>query len=209
MSKKHPLALYNHYYVDRDFERLDLFQLLATRYDIQSALYPGSFVHITPSLVYPKTVYVDNDKQAKKFFASSIPSEFVSKHKQYKQEASLIFHAKSYTGDIGEVNKSFDLLISQYAGFVSQHCKQYLKVGGLLLVNNSHGDASMASIDNQFELVAVVTRRDGKHKIKDNNLESYLIPKSDKPITRAYLEKTQRGISYKKPASMYVFKRVT
>lgn len=208
MSHKDPLALYKEYYVDRNFEGLDLFEKLHQQYEIHSALYPGSFVHITPSLVYPKTVYVDNDKQARKFFASPAVLDFVSTHKLYQQESSLTFHANNYAEDFGEANESFDLLISQYAGFVSKHCKQYLKMGGLLLVNNSHGDASMASLDNQFELVAVVIRRDGKHRIKEENLEDYLIPKSEKPITRSDLEKTQRGIAYKKSASMYLFKRI-
>ena len=209
MSQKDPLALYKQYYVDRDFEGLDLFEKLHRKYDIHSALYPGSFVHITPSLIYPKTVYVDNDKQAKKFFASPAVLDFIARHKLYEQEPSLTFHANSYAEDFGEATESFDLLISQYAGFVSEHCKQYLKIGGLLLVNNSHGDASMASINNQFELVAVVIRRDGKHRIKEENLESYLIPKSGKLITRSHLEKTQRGIAFKKSASMYLFQRTS
>lgn len=208
MPPKDPLALYRKYYVDRDFERLDLFQLLSEKYKIHSALYPGSFVHITPSLVYPISVYVDSDKQAKKFFASGAHMDFVSQYKMYQQEASMKFYPQSYIRDFGEENERFDLLISQYAGFVSEHCKQYLKVGGILLTNNSHGDASMASIDDQFELVAVVNRRGGKHWITEKNLESYLIPKSDQVITREYLHKTQRGVAYKKSASMYIFKRV-
>ena len=208
MSQKDPLALYRKYYVDRDFERLDLFQLLSEKYKIQSALYPGSFVHFTPSLVYPRSVYVDNDKQAKKFFASEAHLDFISEHKIYQQETSITFHSSSYTHDFGEENESFDLLISQYAGFISQHCKQYLNIGGILLANNSHGDVSMASIDNQFELVAVVNRRGDKHTITEKNLESYLIPKADKIVTREYLEQIQRGIGYKKSAGMYIFKRV-
>lgn len=208
MPTKDPLALYRHYYVERDYEGLDLFQQLAERYAIQSALYPGSFVHITPSFVYPAMVYVDNDKSAKKFFASSAISDFVSHSKFYEQEPSITFHAQSYMEDFGEATESFDLLISQYAGFVSQYCTKYLKVGGVLLVNNSHGDASMASLDNQLELAAVVLRRGGKHRISERNLESYLVPKSDTAITREYLQQIQRGIGYQKPASMYVFRRI-
>ena len=105
MSQKDPLALYKQYYVDRDFEGLDLFEKLHRKYDIQSALYPGSFVHITPSLIYPKTVYVDSDKQAKKFFASPAVLDFIARHKLYEQEPSLTFHANSYAEDgMGGVN---------------------------------------------------------------------------------------------------------
>ncbi|MFX0037200.1 MAG: hypothetical protein ACFE9I_16330 [Candidatus Hermodarchaeota archaeon] len=40
-----------------------------------------------------------------------------------------------------------------YAGFVSQSCKEYLKVGGILLTNNSHGNASMAYIDDDYQFI--------------------------------------------------------
>jgi hypothetical protein len=147
MKRKNPLLLYKKYYVDRDDERLDLFVILAERFNIKSALYPGSFVHITPSIVFPKVVYVDADKRAKSFFNDAAVVDFISKRKIYEDKPIICFHHKDYTEDIGEPIDSFDLLISQYAGFVSQHCKRYLKVSGLLLVNNSHGDASMSSID--------------------------------------------------------------
>lgn len=107
-----------------------------------------------------------------------------------------------------EENESVDLLISQYAGFISQYCTPYLRVGGLLLVNNSHGDASMASIDPRYELTGVVNRRQGKHRINVKNLDTYLIPKSAQPITKTYLEKIQRGVAYTKSPSMYIFKRI-
>lgn len=206
---KKPLALYEKYYVDRQFERLDLFEQLMEHYGVQSALYPGSFVHITPSLVYPETVYVDNDKTAKKFFASPAVLEFITSHKVYEQHPSITFHAQSYTENFNEANNRFDLLISQYAGFVSQYCTKYLKVGGLLLVNNSHGDASMASLDSNLKLVAVVLRRENKHRITDHNLDSYLVPKSNTLVTRDYLQQLQRGIGYKKSASMYLFRRIS
>lgn len=209
MAKIDPLALYNKYYTERDFERLDLFQELAQVYGVQSSLYPGSFVHISPSFVYPRTAYIDSDKQAKKFFASDFPQTFIAENKVYEEEASVKFYGQSYMDDIDEEDESFDLLISQYAGFISRYCKQYLKIGGLLLANNSHGDVSMASIDDDFELIAVVTRNSGRHRIRDNELERYLIPKKDIDITVEYLEKTQRGIGYKISANMYLFKRIS
>jgi hypothetical protein len=140
--RNNPLKLYNEYFVERDFERLDLFQLLAEKYGIKSALYPGSFVHITPSFVYPVTTYVDTDKRAKTFFDDVSVRDFVAKRKTYAEEAKITFYPQDYRTQINEIVERFDLLISQYAGFVSQYCKRYLKIGGVLLVNNSHGDAS-------------------------------------------------------------------
>lgn len=202
------LALYQEHYVEKDFERLDLFQLLAERYGIESALYPGSFVHITPSLVYPVTTYVETDARAKAFFADPAVYTFIDRHKTYDREPQVIFHAADYRRDFAEPEKRYDLLISQYAGLVSQPCKRYLKIGGLLLVNNSHGDASMASIDDDYALVAIANRRGGKYRLSERDLNAYFIPKAQIEVTREYLEELGRGIGYTKSAGSYIFGRV-
>jgi len=49
-----------------------------------------------------------------------------------------------------------DLIISQYAGFVGQATKKYLKTGGILLCNDSHGDATLARFDHDFEFIGVM-----------------------------------------------------
>ncbi len=49
-------------------ERLGLFVLLADSFGIRSALYPGSFTHLTPAFVFPTTCFVDTDRRAARFF---------------------------------------------------------------------------------------------------------------------------------------------
>ena len=142
---KNPFEIYMKHYVNKDDERLGLFLKLAEKYEVKNVLYPGSFVHITPSLVFPRVVYVDSYKKSADFFKGQAVHSYIQKNKVYPQDAQVIFHKSDYTKDFGEREASFDLLISQSAGFISQAGKQYLKIGGLLLVNNSHGDASMAS----------------------------------------------------------------
>ena len=207
-STEDAIAVYHKHYVDKGFERLDLFQQLAERYSIESALYPGSFVHITPSLVYPVTTYVETDARAKAFFADPAVYAFIEEHKTYDREPEVTFHAADYRNHFGELETRYDLLISQYAGFVSQPCKRYLKIGGLLLANNSHGDASMASIDEDYVLVAIVHCRGGEHRLSEHDLDAYLIPKAHIAITREYLEELGRGVGYTKSASSYIFRRV-
>ncbi len=90
MKKGQAISLYKKYHIDNNFERLGQFLLLQKTFNIKSALYAGSFVHITPSFVFPKVVYVDSTKQAKAFFDDSSVHEFVSKKKLY-DEYSLIF----------------------------------------------------------------------------------------------------------------------
>lgn len=137
-------SLYNEYYAQPSDERLGLFTLMAERFGCRSALYPGSFDHVTPAFVFPRTCFVDMDSEAARFFADPGLSELVAQRKVYEEGASVRFFAADYEGGLAEAEASFDLLISLNAGFVSQHCKRYLKVGGVLLVNNLHGDASMA-----------------------------------------------------------------
>lgn len=199
------LGLYKEFFTDRDFERLDLFQLLAERYGICSAVYPGSYVHVTPAFVYPLTAFIDSDKRARKFFADPGLADFIASRKTYPEEADFSCYPQDYREEIPELLGRFDLLISQYAGFVSQHGKRYLRPGGYLLANNSHGDASMASIDADFQLVAVVKGKEGSYRLSDEDLASYMVPKKPVEITRELLEERQRGIGYTKAASMYVF----
>lgn len=201
--------MYKKYFIDRQFERLDLFQAIADEFNIHRVLYAGSFVHVTPSFVFPEVVYVDSDKYAQKFFGQAEVSKFIAQRKAYQQASSFQFHFADYREGFDEPRGSFDLLISQYAGLVGQHCKAYLKAGGLLLANNSPGDAGIAAMDEDYRLVAAFSLRNGKHRFSQSRLGDYFVPKISVSITRADLERLQKGIGYKKVASHYLFQRVS
>lgn len=108
--------------------------------------------------------------------------------------------------DLGE--GSFDLLISPYAGFISEHCTRYLRVGGTLLVNPSHGDVAMASIDPRCRLAAAVTSRSGHYSVDSHGIESHLVPGRDVEVTRASLHAGGRGVGYTKSPFACLFERV-
>lgn len=75
-------GLYRQFYVDNNFEREDIFKSLISRFNINNALYPGSFVHITPSFFISEVLYVDSDPRAKKFFEQeSSVADMISKKK--------------------------------------------------------------------------------------------------------------------------------
>ncbi len=199
---------YHRHHVAKGDERLDLFRGLVERYGVQSALYPGSFVHVTPSYVIPTVVYADADGRAVRFFADPALREFVLRQRQYEREPEIRFHAGDFAIAIDEPDGSFDLLISQYAGFVSRACKRYLAVGGRLVVNNSHGDASMAALDPDWRLTAVY-RRQGEHfNFSDSDLETYMISKRGAAPTESDLERTMRGPAFTRTVAGYVFERV-
>ena len=208
MKKGEAISLYKKHHVYKNDESLDQFLILAKKFNIKSVLYPGSFVHITPSFIFPKVVYVDNSEIAQNFFNDQTIYEFIYKRKLYSENSMIYFHNKDYRKDIEEPRESFDLLISQYAGFVSQFCKKYLKIGCTLLANNSNGDASMASIDKSYKLVGVLNKRRNKYVFSDESLDSYFIPKESREVTREYLEKIKRGVGYTKSATSYLFERI-
>ncbi|MFC2122590.1 hypothetical protein ACFLRP_02765 [Bacteroidota bacterium] len=208
MIKKDSIQLYKKYYLDNNNENIGQFIILAEKFRVKNALYPGSFVHITPSLVFPEVTYIDTDRRAKAFFNDPQVVEYIRKHKLYTGDYSVNFIPEDYRkGDLN-ITENFDVLISQYAGFISKYCTRYLKVKGLLLVNNSHGDASMASIDERYNLIGIFNRRGQKYTYSDENLDSYFIPKKDVEITEEYLESIGRGVGYIKSPSSYLFMRI-
>jgi len=201
--------LYNKHFVQKAFEREDLFGAILNKYGCRSVLYPGSFIHITPSFIFPEVIYVDSDSQAKRFFKNSEDvKNIIASKKQYPENSKIAFFGQSYLKPLAIPLESIDLLISQYSGFVSLHCKKYLKKGGILLVNNSHGDATMAKLDSSYKFIAVVRRQKVNYTIIDSDLDSYFIPKKPIKITRSYLEQINRGIGYTKSATSYIFEKI-
>jgi cytochrome c2 len=166
-------------------------------------------VHISPAFVFADTVFIDSDKNAKKFFSHDELAKFVSKRKEYDENSRISFHGINYKKAIRNLINQCDLLISQYAGFVSNTCKEYLKIGGILLVNNSHGDAGLASIDKDYKFIATVQRIKGKYRISEDSLEKYFVPKKNIDVTKELLFEIQKGVGYTKTAPLYVFKRIS
>ena len=171
-------------------------------------LYPGSFVDVAASFAFGTVTYVDSDRRAARFFADvSGVDEIITQHRVGPSTVAWRFIHADYRNPLDVPDVSVDLLVSLYAGFASEHCTRYLRTGGWLLVNTSHGDAAMASIDPGYSLAAVVKARGGKYAISENNLHDYLIPKQPTTITAESLHKTGRGIAYTRSAFAYLFQR--
>jgi hypothetical protein len=204
--------LYTHYHVDRADERRGLFQLLAEQYGCTTGLYPGCFVHVTPSFYLPSMIYADSDDNAARFFAGGYAQMIIAREKTYDAAQLVEFHHQDYGKPLPVNQESVDLLISQYAGPVSAACGKYLESGGVLVANNSHADAGIAGTDPSFELVAVVKKRGTAFSMSTEDLDAYLTPKSasvptDREELRTYLMERGRGVRYAKSASHYIFRK--
>ena len=170
-------------------------------------LYPGSFVDIAASAVFPAVTYVDSDGRAPSFFADEQGVRGILDRLGGHHDAEVDFLNQDYR-DLQLKEQSFDLLISLYAGFVSEHCTRFLRIRGTLLVNSSHGDAAMAALDPRYSLSGVVVSRDSRYSVRTGDLAEYMIPKRPVEMTREMLHNQGRGIAYTKPAFAYLFTRV-
>ena len=170
-------------------------------------LYPGSYVDVAASMAFSSVTYVDVDKRAARFFEDIAGVSEIVVSEGGSTTATVNFVHDDYTTDLGLEPESFDLLVSLYAGFVSEACTDHLRIGGVLLVAPSHGDAAMASIDPRYELLGVVTSRSGDYRVRTDKLDTYLIPKAAVSITPQSLHERGRGIAYTKTPFAYLFTR--
>lgn len=160
-------------------------------------LYPGSYLDTAPLGAWPDVTFVDNDRKYAKFVAQlrePIPG--------------ARFLVADYREPIeGVPDGDAQVLISLYAGPISLHCTSYLALGGYLLANNSHGDASLAMLDPRFQLVAVLpTWRAARFRTRE------LTPfaRAIKPETHTvhHVLASGRGVAFEKPAACYLFHRL-
>ena len=132
------------------------FRLVGESFGCRRVLYSGSYLHVTPSLVFPEVCYVDSVKGIGAALTSPELLEYVGIHRDYPEEARIRCYEEDYTSFTDEPHASFDLLISLNAGFISQTCRSFLKPGGLLLANNGHYDAARAHVDPGYRLIGAL-----------------------------------------------------
>ena len=190
-------------YINKIGNRKELYKTAAAEYDIKTAIYPGSHIDIAPSMVIAKVIYIDNFKGAVKFFKhiDSI-KEYIEENKEYPVPSEIIFLGQDYNQPL-DIEK-VDLIISQYAGFVGQAAKDSLKIGGILLCNDSHGDASLAKDDQDYKLIGIIEN----NKIKKDNLEKYFKLANGKPADIKQVKEKMKGPKYEKMAENYLFRKV-
>ncbi len=184
-------------------DRIPLYRSVTERFNVDTALYPGSHIDIMPSLVIPKVIYMDNFRGTIQFFKEiEVIRKYVESQKLYESDSRVTFLEGDYRNqyDIAPV----DLIISQFAGFVGQEVKRYLKEGGILLCNDSHGDATLAYCDDDYEFIGIVS---STHTIEMDNLEVYFKFARTRPIDVEKVRTTMKGPKYKVKADNYLFRK--
>lgn len=187
-------------------DRSEMFVAVADRWPIRRGLYPGSYVDLAPSVAVPDMTYVDSDTRAARYFADEqrVLAELAGRT-TYEGTPVCRFVAADYAGLLPSAPGGYDLLVSLFAGPVWDRCRGYLRPGGLLLANTSHGDASLAALDPGLRLVAAVHYRDERYRLATGDLAGYLVPKQPSAADAAAIRQRGRGIAYTRSAFAYVF----
>jgi len=193
-------------------DRLRLFAIIADWLPAERVLYPGSYVDIAPSVFYDDVTYVDIDRRAARFFGQKddVNELVLAKRRSLGLRAgpqSITFHPADYRQHLPIEDESVDVLVSLYAGFISEHCTRYLRSGGHLVVNPSHGDVAMAELDPAYSLAAVIISSGDDYSIDDDRLERHLVPKRGHPPTADELHASGRGIAYAESPFAYIFRK--
>lgn len=205
MESKEIPQLYKRYFVDNSDERRMMFEKLAKLFNLQKGIYPGSFVHITPSFYISDMTYIDADKRISRFFGNDDLLRYVKSEKKYLEDPHIKSFQSDYKSSLPVEEESFDIMFSFYAGFISRFCKKYLKDKGILVCNNSHGDASLAAIDKDYTLIGVIKRNGENFSISDKNLNDYLLKRDGTVIDENKVLKKMIGESFSKKAFAYIF----
>ena len=194
---------------------LTVFQQVRDKFGITRALYPGSYLHITPSLVFPQVCYVDSLKGLGDALADPGLLEYVNRHKNYPEDAIIRCHQQDYRCAIAEPEESFDLLISLNAGFISQAGKRFMRTGGLLLVNDGHYDARRAYVDSDYQLLGGFEGESLRLETDEHTLSAYFKTAKGTPVTPemvdADAERPPSRARFKpaKSAAVYLFRKET
>ncbi len=198
--------LYKQYFVDKHDERKILFEKIVELYHPKKGIYPGSFVHITPSFFIKDMAYIDNDKRISGFFRDEEVLSYITKNRIYYDTPEVIWYQADFSSELPLNENYFDIMFSFYSGFISQSCKKYLKEGGILVCNNSHGDASIAFLDEDYILIGIIKRNGVKFNITDKNLHTYFKKKDGSDIDKAKVLEKMTGENFTKKGYAYIFK---
>ena len=163
-------------------------QLVKENLGCRRVLYPGSYLDIRPSLVFPDVCYVDSLKGIARHLADPELLEYIYENKGYPEDSEIRCYEADYETFEGEPAGSFDLLISLNAGFISQRCGHFLKHEGLLLVNNGHYDANRAYVDPAYEFVTALEGGSASWESLPDNPFPYFSTRRGERLTLAMVE---------------------
>ena len=174
-----------------DQDLLSVFRAVPGLVGVRRVVYPGSYVHVTPSIVFPCVYYVDSVRGFDVAMQSNDLLAWLDAHKEYAEPVAVTAMEAAYNRIPPSLFARFDLMISLNAGAVSQECKPLLAPGAHLLANDSHHDASRAWTDADYALVAALGA-DGTVETEEEALRGYFVTRQGQPLTREMLTENEQ-----------------
>lgn len=159
----------------------------------KKVFYPGSYCHVTASLVFPDVLYVDCDAKVAPALRDAAVSAYIVENKLYDDTPVLRFKLGSYE-KLAKGVENVDLLISMSAGLVSTVCSGSVKPGGgFLLVSDAHSDARTAFLDPKWELFGAWDTRAARFDTRKVTLDRcFVCAKTREKLSRAQVAESVR-----------------
>jgi hypothetical protein len=200
---------YDRFYSALSFDRAGLFELIKAKYGCGTVLYPGCSVHITPSFYFQHVVYVDINETAKEFFQDNQNVlSIVNSNKKYRQSAYIQFIHGDYTKKLPLRENNYDLLLSIYAGGITEFCKKYVKPGGIIVSNNHQNDARQALKDSSVRFEALIRRKGKKYIIENDTGEKMLKILQEYSMPTENMKNSSSGMKYVDNEYYFVFRKI-
>ena len=114
-----------------DHDLLGVFRAVRRLIGAPRAVYPGSYVHLTPSLVFPLVCYVDSVKGFGAAMQSRDLIAWLEAHKEYAEPTEVSAIDTAYDRIPPTLFEEFGLMFSLNAGAISQECKRLLMIPAL------------------------------------------------------------------------------
>lgn len=216
MRLRNPLDTYRANYLNGPgcSDRLGpVFRKIRDVFHVQRVLYPGGYLHITPSLFFPSVCYVDSLAGIADALADPDLRRHIAEHRDYPEAPEILSYQQDYHTFTSEPEASFDLLISLNAGLISQASKRFLASGGLLLVNDEHYDARHAFVDPDYVLSAVFAGESLSMETSESKLDAYFKTACGTALTLEMVESdvnrppSRAKFKPAKSAAVYLFRK--
>lgn len=192
-------------YRDSIGDRSGLFAALSKPWNPAKALYPGSYLDLSPRDSNP----LGHLRRHRERHATSPASRSWQPTCRGAHCPERAPKWRSSTWTTQSHSRS-----PQRASTYSSRCTRVrsgstaepLSAQGLFLANASHGDASLAALAPSLHLVGAVHHRDGRYRLVTDRLDEYLVPKRQHEADPERIRSTGRGIAYTRPAFAYLFR---
>ena len=163
---------YEKMYSVNNFERIDLFKCISKTNNIQTVLYLGSSIHISPSFVFKNVTYIDKSDCANEFFKCKEDIiDYINSRKIYNQTPYISFINVNYNTDMKLIYQKYDLVISinSYNSFESSI--KYIRKDGILLFLPLPQESKVSRKNEHIKYIGKIIFKGNKYRyVKDEEI---------------------------------------